>query len=440
MRQKYLFIFIFFSFLLRLSLIPIIGDTNIPNEFSTLVLNIIHNRGFAYYVVNQENEITTKYIDSSKTIFPSAYMPPAYPYFLAGITSLIRNEKIAVFVIEIIQAILGSLICLLVYQTTKELFNETIAVLSLVISCFYPILAFSSSQISAVILYVFLAQLFLYLVTMLFRETSPNKILSWNIGAGVVLGLLILSRAETVLFAILVIIWLFISNRKSHWKFTAIFVLAIGITISPWVIRNFLVFGELTPLTISGGYNLWQGQNEKSEGTFGSYVVPPVKESEELQEKIRNIVLSNKYEIDRDQIYKDEAIKVMRANPGRVIVLAIRKFFYYWGGVYFGFEMNYPQVHSPLVLGPWFCLLPFFILGLCNSIKYYKKFMVLYLLLLTSTAVSMVFFVLPRYPIFVLPTVIMFSSYGFVIAINWLQKKFLFFSKIDISKSIIIQN
>jgi hypothetical protein len=297
--------------------------------------------------------------------------------------------------------------------------------IALILATFYPLLIYNSSQISAVTIYVFLCQLTIFLLFLL--EKSSSKIIRpiLSFFSGITMGLLVLARAETLLFSLIVIgwlVWRFIRDNKS-----IIFAFSLGIIIiiSPWVIRNLYSFGRLTPLTISGGYNLWQGQNEHATGTLGDYVVPEVHPSNDLNQKLKAIPITNEYEINYDQLFMDDALISIKERPLNSIVLGLRKFCYYWFGIYFGFEMDYPGIHSPVILLPWFVLLPFSIIGLVKSFHDYKKYLVLYFLLASSTLIIMVFFVLPRYVIFIIPTAIMFAAHGLTqtLIYPWIMKK-----------------
>ncbi|MEA4910179.1 MAG: glycosyltransferase family 39 protein [Anaerolineaceae bacterium] len=400
--------------LARVAAVWLAGDRAIPHEFGVLVLNLLDGRGYSYYALDANQVLKAQYLANPLVVLPSAYMPPVYPFFLAGIFSAVGStaEK-ALVLAELIQALLGTATCLLVYLTARKMFDERSAWLALAASCVYPLLVFSSSQISAVPVYVFLSQVVLFLALWSQESRTLRKDALLSVLTGLSVGLLVLSRAESLVFAVGLGLWILWRARQRWLPVAGAYALGVALILSPWLVRNYHVFGRLTPLTVSGGYNLWQGQNEQATGTFGGYVVPPLQEPAALRQAIASLAPGYTYELERDQAYMQAAEAFMLAHPGQVAVLALRKLAYFWGGIYFGFQMNYPGVHSPLVLAPWLLMLPFFAFGLARSLRRSSRYLVFYLFLGLTTAIAMLFFVLPRYPIIVIPTVIQFAAYGF---------------------------
>lgn len=111
-------------------------------------------------------------------------------------------------------------------------------------------------------------------------------------------------------------------------------------------------------------------------------------------------------------MYRAFALDELRADPQRVVYLALRKFWLYWGH-FGGADIRYPGASSPVFWLPWLMTLPFFLLGLWMTIRRDPaRFGFLYLYLLGQTAIVVTFFVLPRYRIEVLPILLMFAAEG----------------------------
>lgn len=399
-----------FSFALIIRLIGVIsvGEKEFPMEFGKLVPNLINGYGYSYYYVNSDGEISNEPIEDPQKVIPSAYMPPGYPFFLTAVCCFFGNGSNAILLIEILQAIIGAVTCLLLYKIIRIKFNDKIALSSSIIFSIYPILVFIPSQITAVNLYLFLNILLLFL---LFKGEKLDKI-SYFVFAGLILGVLILSRGQVVIYFPFILLWIILLKQKNILKKAFIFILTTLIILTPWIIRNFVLFERLTPLTISGGINLWQGQNAQVTGTRSEYTDPPMKITESMQKKINELTPTIDYEIKLDNIYKDEAISFMKKNPGTVIKMALRKFVFYWG-YYWGINFTYPSAKNPLYWLPWFILLPFFIVGIINTYDF-KKYYLFYMYFIFSTIMIMIFFVLPRYRIFIIPLIIPFSVVGFI--------------------------
>ena len=95
-------------------------------------------------------------------------------------------------------------------------------------------------------------------------------------------ALLILLRGEFFVFVLLSLIYLLLNNYKKFGKIFGILVLIILI-ISPYLYRNYNIFGEVT-ITKSFGYNLLKGNHPETVvegvGMFRSVekVIPETKE------------------------------------------------------------------------------------------------------------------------------------------------------------------
>ena len=135
-------------------------------------------------------------------------------------------------------------------------------------------------------------------------------------------------RGEFFIFVILSIIYLFL-NDKNIKKVLLVSLLSV-LVISPYLYRNFEIFGVIT-ITKSSGYNLLKGNhpNTKVEGTpmflkVGE-VVPEVKlELQNLSSKGP----SQTYDLSQDKILLNQAIKFIKEDPKKYIILYFQKFFH----------------------------------------------------------------------------------------------------------------
>lgn len=416
--KQFLVILIIIAVVVRLFAIIVVGDNSFENEFGTLVKNLLNGNGYSYYSVNQNGEVLAQYLKNPKKVLPSNYMPPGYPFFLAGFSYLFGTEKGGIHLIEIIQAIMGTLSIFILLRIYMYKFDKTVARISSLLAVLYPMLVLTSSQISPVNLYLFFNILVVYFLFQLEKEGKYK----YSILAGLFMGLLVLSRGQTILYVPFFVIWMIYFLKNTDYKKISTFIFIVILIITPWSIRNYSKFGKLTPLPFSGGLNLWQGNNRHATGTRSEYTEPGFSITVEMHKKIAKIRHINRYELKKDNIYKTEAVDFILNNPGKFALLSFKKLIYYWG-YYWGINFKYPGAKSPFYWLPWFFTLPFFIIGLIISIKHYNKYIVFYLYFLISTCIVMLFFVIPRYRIFVLPWVFPFAINGFIYTKNNLFSK-----------------
>ena len=110
--------------------------------------------------------------------------------------------------------------------------------------------------------------------------------------------------------------------------------------ISPYVVRNYLVFNEVV-IVKSLGFNLWKGNNELS--SVEGYEDLSKKEFIQLKLKIDNIKKDKYYEINRDNVFLKEAKDNLINEPLRYINLFFKKLFSYY---FVNFKSSYPNYYN----------------------------------------------------------------------------------------------
>ena len=413
--------------LVRVAAILSTRDQTLVAEWSVIVPNIVTGHGFGYWAVNQDQQIVAQYLPRPVQVLPSAYMPPVYAFLLAGLWEIAGSEARAVLAMEILQIMLSVTSCYLLYRMCVRLFNRLSAIIALLLSCVFPISVYAVGQISSTVTYCFVIQVVFSLLTSISIAKSPRMAMILSLCCGGAFGVLTLARAETPLWAIFVFGWTLLfglgcrhrktgkqSTIKSLWRqrtaCAALMIIGMSVVVTPWAIRNWEAFGVEAPLTTSGGHNLWEGQNARATGVHGGSSLPIVSPDSSLAQQLDALRASPNYEVARDSLFETAAVSDMKSNPGRVAELAIKKIWAYWSGIYLGIPVDYPGVYSPLVIVPWLILVPVAIVGIFQTKSRWRTLGPWYLHLFASTMAVTVFFVMPRYNIIMLSTLIAFAS------------------------------
>ena len=160
---------------------------------------------------------------------------------------------------------------------------------------------YSSLQISSINIQIFLNLTFLYFVIKTIKETIDLKS---GLILGIICGLNILLRGEFVLIFFFTLLFL-IFYKKINFKFFSIMILAAVITISPYLIRNYLNFQKIT-ITKSIGYNLWKGNN--IDATVEGSESLKAFQFGEVDEKIQNLKKNKYYDFNYDKIFLKNSI------------------------------------------------------------------------------------------------------------------------------------
>ena len=201
--------------------------------------------------------------------------------------------------------------------------------------------------------------------------------------------------------------------------------MVVFLVVSPYLVRNYIHFNQIF-LVKSIGYNLWKGNNELSQ--VSGYEILERNEFSNLTSKLNNLEKNKYYEVNRDNIYLDEAISNLNKNPLRYFKLFFKKLFsYYFIDInlnyidYYKYKHNIDVNSNYLNYYKFFYVIPIIILSILSfpglfiffkMNKFENKCLGLYLF--SNLIIFSVFFILPRYKFAILPVQI-------ILAVHFIQ-------------------
>jgi 4-amino-4-deoxy-L-arabinose transferase-like glycosyltransferase len=293
-------------------------------QYDMLARSLAAGNGFRWYS-EPDLKLFTQYVpvDLSKVEYDprgmeAAFRGPMYPIFLAMIYFL-SGLTHRFFAARLVQAFLGAMLAPMTFALARRLDPERKATAHCAawIVALYPILALYPLALATENLFFVLC---LGGILLLLRATdgeSSGGKLRWYALAGFVLGMAVLTRSVVTLFLLLAAYW--IARKRKSLRGAVVFLAAAGVMIAPWALRNSILAGRPENVEVSLGYNLYMGYHPKSEGTF-------------LHE-IATDLLTIFDDMERDRVGTQKAIGFIRADPGRVPYLVVRK-----AGFFFGLE------------------------------------------------------------------------------------------------------
>ena len=170
---------------------------------------------------------------------PGAYRPPLYPALIAVVLKLggdlnhVRGLQVALSLAGI----------WLIFDLTRRQFGHRAGIFAGWMAAVAPQLVHYCHFLWSESLAAFLLTLFLWLM-----NRSCQK-LGWFACAGVVLGLLALTREVWIYFAPVAILWIVYwrlrQDIRRRWWAAAVFVVAMVVSITPWTWRNYRHFNQL---------------------------------------------------------------------------------------------------------------------------------------------------------------------------------------------------
>jgi len=196
---------------------------------------------------------------------PVYYQAPLYPYFLGAILSASGDSLWAVYVV---QAVLGALSCGLVVWAGALFFSRGAGLLAGGLLALYAPGIFFDGVLQKASLAGFLISVLLVLLGLAGRRPR------WGVwlAAGALMGLLGLTRENTLIFVPVVLVWVFAGFRRHDLAlrtgWAASCACGLALILLPVAFRNLRAGGSFALTTSQMGANFYIGNNPKADGTY----------------------------------------------------------------------------------------------------------------------------------------------------------------------------
>jgi 4-amino-4-deoxy-L-arabinose transferase-like glycosyltransferase len=330
---------------------------------------------------------------------PYAVHPPGYPLFLGVLYAVFGHHEA---VVKIVQACLGGLTCVLVWLIGERLFTRRTGMVAASIAAVYPLMVFYTGVLLSETLYVFLATLLLHLLVRL-RDTPSLRGVCL---AGVVLGLMNLTRPVTLLLPAALLLWgwlEFASLRRA--AVTAAVIAGItGLMMAPWVARNDAVLG-VTSITTNQWTTLYSANN------------PAILDDPEAIGGYKHMAAISSE--DAKAAYLSFLRDYAAGHPGEFIRLEMHKLKRFWSI----FPRTGTAARDGLIsLCSYGLLLPWFLVGLGLSVREREKPWVLFLWVGYFTLTTLIVYGSVRYRQPIEPVMILFGSVALERAWRWCRE------------------
>jgi len=198
-------------------------------------------------------------------IAPTAhFLSPLYCYFVGLVYAVFGVDLDGV---RLAQCVIGSFSCVLLYWIGRQIFSEIVGIVSGLCLALYGLHIYYTEIILPTLLVVFLNLTFLLLVSITPSKLTPAR----AAGAGVILGLAALAKANSLLLVGVTIAVLWWQHREAgHRRLARLAIpLVVGtfLTIAPIAVHNYVASGEFVLITTTTGRNLLKGNGPTADGT-----------------------------------------------------------------------------------------------------------------------------------------------------------------------------
>jgi 4-amino-4-deoxy-L-arabinose transferase-like glycosyltransferase len=405
------FPFLVFLVALILRLVPVLLSYNLGIglddmfQYDMLARSLVAGDGYRWYAQPDLYLVQPfLHLDLSTVAYDprgvlTSFRPPLYPAFLALIYILTGTGPHRFFIARLVQAFVGAVLAPLTYVLARRLFPtyppqpsfpsreggsgglgpKAARIAAWVVAC-YPLLVIYPLSLATENLF-FLLVLALTLVLLKAKDslttestarTEKNKQPSvfsvrsvvnffsrarWFILAGILLGLLALTRSVSLLFTGLAVLWVWFALRER--KMAVVVFLGVTVVTLPWMVRNSLLHHRLIGIETTLGYNLYMGYHPEGSGSF------QYPQSLDLLSILDDGL--------RDQIGQQKAWDFIQADPTRVPYLILRRLGFFFGLerralTYFYSNNFFGYIQTPLLLAlAAIMLLPFVLVSISSA-------------------------------------------------------------------------
>lgn len=199
------------------------------------------------------------YYFSGLTEFQDEYsLTPVYPLFLAGIYSTFGHNF---FAVRIIQCLIGAFICIMIFLIGREIFNQKVGFIAAVVAVLYPLFIFISGLLYVTVLFTLFIAVFVWFTL----KSSSNESIANPVLAGLFLGIATLAGPILLATYPFVVLWLLLQKEKSMIRRAKVAGILLGVaifTLIPWSVRNYKVFGRISPVSAAVDWFLAEAQSK----------------------------------------------------------------------------------------------------------------------------------------------------------------------------------
>ncbi len=272
---------------------------------------------------------------------PTTWVPPLYPLLLAGIFKIFGVYTLrSAWVVLAVNSFFSALTTLTTYEIAARCFNRRVAVWSAWIWALYPAaMQYAVRWVWEMTLSTWLLTVILVLALRMRRigETSadtaeadaPSRddgrtLQRWLI-FGLLWGILGLSNPSLLLYLPACGLWVLYGTHhlRKQVGFAVLAALAFILCISPWIVRNALVFHKFIPMRANFGAELYLGNGPGAMGFLMEYNHPY-----EAPDQLR--LYKEMGEVAYAQMRGRLAWKYIEGDPSLFLRNSLKRLYFFW--------------------------------------------------------------------------------------------------------------
>jgi 4-amino-4-deoxy-L-arabinose transferase-like glycosyltransferase len=257
---------------------------------------------------------------------PTAWVAPLYPYLVAGVFKIfgIYSDRSA-WVLLAINSLFSALTCLTIYSIAKETLEEKTALWS---AWLWAVLPYSMYW---AIRWVWETSLSAFLLSAAFllalRLKNSDNVKTWAL-FGLTWGAIALSNPSLLSLLPFALAWACYQRTREGKSWLAPAVVAVAVLVlcvTPWMVRNYEVFGRFVFIRSNFGAELRLGNRMGADGLW-KWQLHPSQNTAEFNAYRQMGELEFAHERGR------EAMEFIRTHPAMFATLSLKRAYYFWFG------------------------------------------------------------------------------------------------------------
>ena len=263
---------------------------------------------------------------------PSAWEPPLYPYLIGGVFKIFGIYTYAsAWVLLSINSVFAALTTIPAYLIAHRCFGPRVALWSARVWAFNPYVWYWSVHWIWDTTFTPLMLALIFLVSLKMASLEIERWPPWRgwILFGSLWGVGALANPTMLSFLPFCGLWIWRQRYKGGLPSFGGIVLSsfvFFLVLSPWLVRNYEVFGRFVFIRDDFGLQFRLGNNKFADGMLIATLQPNLNKPElEKFQRMGEIA----YEAECRRLAWDW----IRQHPGRFALISLKRFFYYWNGV-----------------------------------------------------------------------------------------------------------
>lgn len=342
------------------------------------------------------------------------YQDPLYPYFLGFLYAVVGHR---LWVVYLLQLLLGVLTVYLIYRLAKSFFSVPAALVAAALAALYKPFIFYDIQIEKSFLAVLLVTAACLALVVAVERRTAGQMWAW---AGILMGLLALIRGNYLLLVPMILLGIvFLDTGKRKVRTLLLYSLGVGLVLLLTTANNLLAGKDLVLTTSQAGQNFFIGNNP--ENLTGMYRAPdfvrgdPKFEEADFQREAERQTGRRLKPSEVSGYWLKRGLAFLIESPSRFLRLLWAKTTLFWNNyeVPDNLDMYYFE-SSSIVMRLWLPVFglaaPFGILGMCLCLPEWRRLWTLYLFALGYFVSVILFYVFSRYRLPVVPFLLVFGA------------------------------